>query len=209
MSDKEGIGIPLALEELPQGSLTSFSGVAWIFGMAPMSSYARKIFQQKANRGEIILEFHLYEGPLMPKSIPEGVQRAKKRALRVFGERVPVYIGEFWPGLDGKTNEQAGANILAALAEAGCDAMSYWFYANIPYCDGNDGWYKYPPHIKEKGLVIDPKSNNVNMEVWADYLKTVHDGTFWGARITGASSACGDLLPLVPLKAPEGARINS
>eukprot|EP00931_Biecheleriopsis_adriatica_P026729 TRINITY_DN16223_c0_g1_i1.p1 TRINITY_DN16223_c0_g1~~TRINITY_DN16223_c0_g1_i1.p1 ORF type:complete len:565 (-),score=101.44 TRINITY_DN16223_c0_g1_i1:495-2162(-) len=205
--DKEGYGIPLALEELPQGSLTEFTWVAWLFGMVPMSSYSRRILQAKARRCQIILEFHLYEGPLMPDTIPEGVEKAKRKAMKLFGESVPVYVGEFWPGKDGKTNEEAGAHILAKLAESGCDAMSYWFYSNLPHCDGNDGWYKYPKHIHENGPLI--INDEVNMKVWPQYLQTVHDETFWGARITGASSACGDLVKLLPEKAAMDTKINS
>jgi len=195
--DAAGIQAPVTLEELPQGGLKNMTCFSKMLGCCPTSSSTSSLLKQWAQKGQLILQFHYYPGPLMVSGPSAAVTKAKERAAEL-GEGVPVMLGEFWPGTGTKAEAQGGAEVLAEFANAGCDVSIFWLYTNTVYTDGNPGWYKYTTAVQAAGGPVNSTTRDLNTDVWPEYEKTVRDGFSWGAHITGEGTGVMGVLELVP-----------
>eukprot|EP00928_Gymnodinium_smaydae_P073348 TRINITY_DN56566_c0_g1_i1.p1 TRINITY_DN56566_c0_g1~~TRINITY_DN56566_c0_g1_i1.p1 ORF type:complete len:547 (-),score=67.51 TRINITY_DN56566_c0_g1_i1:519-2159(-) len=195
--DADGITAPVCVEELPTGGLTNMTCITKCLGCVPISSDADSLLKQWAQRGQLILEFHYYPGIFMVDGVKDAVDKAKQRAAQL-GDGVPIFLGEFWPGSGTVADSQAGANLLAQFADAGCDASAYWLYANTKFTEGNPGWYRYTPAMQAAGGPRNKTAVKLNMDVWPEYEHTVRKGTSWGAHITGMGTGIMGVLELVP-----------
>jgi len=83
--------------------------------------------------------------------------------------------------------------------------VTYWQNADIEFT-GTTGWFKYPESVTSQGSGMPVNgSGDIDPAAWTAYQKTVEDGTFFGAYITGGGGAQMDVLKLVP----ESAQMSS
>lgn len=158
--------------------------------MSGMPADALKRFQSYANQNRLILSFHWYVPPstvTMRKNIELAIQNAAKLG------GVPIYLSEYWMG-----SVEAFAVALAIAANHGCNATTYWQYADTEFT-GQPGWYKYPPSVLNAGNGSPVNSSGqINTDAWNAYSTTVADGEIFGAAITGARGAAMNVLERVP-----------
>ena len=141
-------------------------------------------FKSYANQNRLILSFHYYAPPATG-TFEEVIQLAKKNAANL-GD-IPIYLSEYF-----ERTAQGMADRLAQAVNEGANAVTYWQYVDSTYTQ-QDGWYIYP----FQGQILDG-GQTINEANWAIYSKTVADGTFWGALITGAGGGEQNVLELVP-----------
>jgi len=158
-------------------------------------SAAMKQFQSYASRNRLILSFHYYSPP-STVSWEKMVELAKANAQKLGG--VPVWLSEYW-----EDSAQGLADHLAVATDLGVPATTYWQYADISYTK-TEGWYMYDEAVLSAGGVPVSTSGVINDQSWPTYQKTVSDGTFWGASITGAAGAQENVLKLVPAESNVG-----
>ncbi|CAJ1345280.1 unnamed protein product [Effrenium voratum] len=138
------------------------------------SSSTMKRFQSYAERNRLILSFHYYSPPANV-SFEELIALAKKN-----------------------DTAQKMADRLAMACDLGVNATTYWQYADTAWTE-QPGWYKYPPSVTNAGTGVPVNVKGViDDQAWAAFSKTVADGTFFSASITGASGAQMEVLQLVP-----------
>mmetsp|Transcript_1530 Transcript_1530/g.4131 ORF Transcript_1530/g.4131 Transcript_1530/m.4131 type:complete len:570 (+) Transcript_1530:82-1791(+) len=161
---------------------------------AASGEFEMKKLKAWASRGKLVLSFHFYPGFATQVGMEEMIELARKEAAK-WGQ-VPLFFSEFW----GETAQEM-ADVMAGAGDDGVDAITYWHYVDREYT-GQPGWYIYNAATLAKG---DPVSDEgeINWEAWREYIKTVFDGTFIGADITGADNGRTDVLRLLPKQAPE------
>lgn len=188
-SDPVPTRAPLAMEDIFGTALNIvWQSVTRITHVDGISSGARKTFQRWAGRGQLLISFHWYSGVNTEDSLKAYIQEAKH--LAAFVGSPPVWLSEYF----GDENETA--TFLAVASELGCNAVTYWHYANTDYTK-TSGWYKYPPEVVAKGGPMD-STGSINWEAWSLYEQTVADGTYWGAAVTGANGAKMHILKNLP-----------
>mmetsp|Transcript_11454 Transcript_11454/g.27476 ORF Transcript_11454/g.27476 Transcript_11454/m.27476 type:complete len:552 (-) Transcript_11454:170-1825(-) len=157
---------------------------------AGTSKAAMQQFQSYANQNRLILSFHWYIPPSIV-SFGENIRLAQKNAEKLGG--IPIYLSEFW-----EPEAKWFADKLAMAADLGCNATTYWQYADTTYT-GQPGWYKYPTSVLDAGNGSPVSAGGtIDAEAWKAYSATVAAGDFWGAAITGARGAVMNVLELVP-----------
>mmetsp|Transcript_114470 Transcript_114470/g.370004 ORF Transcript_114470/g.370004 Transcript_114470/m.370004 type:complete len:177 (+) Transcript_114470:1480-2010(+) len=134
--------------------------------------------------------FPLLPGLRRDRGFPDNGHLAKREAARL-GDGVPIWLSEYFAA-----TPQEVADQLASAVELGCNAATFWHYADTGFTN-TDGWFKYGPEVAAAGGLFD-RANKINMAAWPAYEETVRNGTFWGGEITGACGAQMDVLKLVP-----------
>jgi len=187
--DKDpAIKCPLAIQHW-SGTVPGESTFVSLLACAGTPSNAMKYYRSFAERNRLILSFHHYSPP-SNVSWKKMVELAKEDAQKLGG--VPIWLSEYW-----EETAQAKADKLAVSTDLGCPATTYWHFADVSYT-GTNGWYKYPESVLSAGGEPVDDSGNINDKSWSAYAKTVADGSFWGAQITGAAGASEEVLKLVP-----------
>mmetsp|Transcript_129630 Transcript_129630/g.375435 ORF Transcript_129630/g.375435 Transcript_129630/m.375435 type:complete len:574 (+) Transcript_129630:74-1795(+) len=180
---------PVALEDVG-GSVRGASQLDTL-SKEPDAATAKRIASQLerwASRGKLVLSFHWYPGLATQVPLDAMIDLALKEAARIGG--AAVWLSEFFD-----YSSQGLAEMTTFAADRGCGAVTYWHYVCSTWT-GQPGWYKYPPSVLKYGLPIDG-FGNVNEQAWAEYIKTVEDGSYWGAYITGAGGGNDDVLRLM------------
>eukprot|EP00931_Biecheleriopsis_adriatica_P108301 TRINITY_DN82613_c0_g1_i1.p1 TRINITY_DN82613_c0_g1~~TRINITY_DN82613_c0_g1_i1.p1 ORF type:complete len:547 (+),score=90.02 TRINITY_DN82613_c0_g1_i1:79-1719(+) len=192
--DAAQVAAPVSMEFLIGGQLPGMATYDCIFGMVPFSSTTIKRVKEWADRGQAILEFHFYPGNGETSDLAKVISAAKKDAARL-SSRMPIYMGEFDVG----ESRADYAKILAEAVSLGCNMSAYWGYADIQWT-GTQGWWKFSQEVMQAGGGKPPIDGNgsINEAGWPAYAKTVADGSFWGAWITGAAGMEDDVLELLP-----------
>lgn len=153
---------------------------------------AMEQFQSYAKQNRLILSFHWYVPPAT-SSFAGTIQLAKKNAQKLGG--IPIYFSEYW-----MPNVTWFAGGLAVACNEGCNATTYWQYADTTYT-GQPGWYKYPEEVLKAGDGSPVSASGaINTPSWDVYAATVARGELWGAAITGARGAVMNVLEDVPAK---------
>lgn len=188
------IKTPIAIDNF-SSTLPGESCAISCLACAGTPSAAMKQFQSYASRNRLILSFHYYSPP-STVSWEKMVELAKANAQKLGG--VPVWLSEYW-----EDSAQGLADQLAVATDLGVPATTYWQYADISYTK-TEGWYMYDEAVLSAGGVPVSTSGVINDKSWPTYQKTVSDGTFWGASITGAAGAQENVLKLVPAESSVG-----
>mmetsp|Transcript_1531 Transcript_1531/g.4138 ORF Transcript_1531/g.4138 Transcript_1531/m.4138 type:complete len:571 (+) Transcript_1531:59-1771(+) len=146
-----------------------------------------------AKAGRMSFSFHYFPGFPMPVGLEEMVTLARDFASSL--GPLPVFLSEFFA-----YDAQEVANTMVQAVDSGSNAVTYWHYADKDFT-GQSGWYKYNQATLAKGIPVND-AGEINWEAWNEYVKTVFDGTFFGADITGADNGRTDVLRRLPEKAP-------
>jgi len=189
---------PIAIEDL-FGTLPDANPLLTAVLIDSLPAAAASQLRKWASQGQLVLSFHFYPGFATTVDFPRMVQLAKTEAAKL-GDGVPIWLSEYFDG-----TAQDVADQLASAAELGCNAATFWQYADINYTN-EQGWFKYDPEIAAKGGPFDSLTNKINAAAWPAYEETVRNGTFWGGEITGGSGAQMDVLKLVPSRSTLSSR---
>mmetsp|Transcript_5857 Transcript_5857/g.14904 ORF Transcript_5857/g.14904 Transcript_5857/m.14904 type:complete len:601 (+) Transcript_5857:61-1863(+) len=181
---------PIAIEDV-FGTLQDANPTLTSVLIESVPAAAASQLRKWASQGQLVLSFHFYPGFATTVDLPSMVKLAKTEAAKL-GDGVPIWLSEYFEG-----SAQDLADKLASATELGCNAATFWQYANINYTHAQ-GWFKYDPEIVAKGGLFDSLTNKINAAAWPAYAQTVRDGTFWGGQITGGGGAQMDVLQLVP-----------
>jgi hypothetical protein len=180
---------PIAIEDVG-GCLPGAGKLMELVAVVPLSGWSEDVLAEWAKKSQLILSFHAYKSRLNPLDLGAMVHEAMKEASSRFGRKVPIWLSEFYTG----SSKSSAAN-LALAAGMGCNAITYWHQADLNFT-GTKGWYKYPAVVQALGEPVVNKQ--INMKSWVEYEKTVRNGTFFGADITGSGGAKEEVLGLVP-----------
>mmetsp|Transcript_4039 Transcript_4039/g.11466 ORF Transcript_4039/g.11466 Transcript_4039/m.11466 type:complete len:607 (-) Transcript_4039:76-1896(-) len=189
---------PIAIEDL-FGTLPDANPLLTAVLIDSLPAAAASQLRKWASQGQLVLSFHFYPGFATTVDFPRMVQLAKTEAAKL-GDGVPIWLSEYFAA-----TPQEVADQLASAVELGCNAATFWQYADINYTN-EQGWFKYDPEIAAKGGPFDSLTNKINAAAWPAYEETVRNGTFWGGEITGGSGAQMDVLKLVPSRSTLSSR---
>lgn len=187
------IQTPIAIQD-GYGSLSGASILSKVLSLIPITQAAQRKLKEWGKKNQLILSFHYYPGPVLSSpttmEFDDYIAKAHKQSADVMGN-APLFLSEFW----GESAEDE-AQRMAQAANLGVDAITYWQYADHTFT-GQPGWYMYPPKVTAYGLPI-TSEGELNPDSWEEYVKTVYDGTFWGAMVCGAAGSQEDVLALIP-----------
>ena len=167
---------------------------------AGTSNAAMAQFQSYARQNRLILSFHWYVPPSIA-GFSAIIELAKENAAKLGG--IPIYLSEYW-----MPSVEWFAGALAVAADQGCNATTYWQYADTTYT-GQPGWYMYPESVLTAGDGSPVNADGqINAASWDAYEATVMVGPgetaaqsgVWGAAINGARGAVMNVLAEVPAK---------
>jgi len=183
------IKAPIAIEDL-MGGVKGGSGMMNLLGGGKLDAQAEARLTSWANRRQLIWSFHYYPGVVTGVSLAKEVKLAKNESAE-FG-KVPLFLTEFWD-----SSAQGMADTLTEAADLGVNAATYW--QGVSPETGTAGWFMYDAEITKIGQPIDGEGN-INWDAWKVYEKTVADGTYYGADITGAEGGQVEVLRFVKNK---------
>jgi hypothetical protein len=165
----------------------------------PIPSSVRQTLEEMALNNRLILSFHYYKPPAAV-SLQDCVSGAQEFAAELGQNgKVPIWLSEYFE----PSAQEFAASMLVAV-DSGCNAVTYWQQADTEYT-GTNGWFKYPPSVTSQGSGVPVDENGkIDEAAWAAYQKTVFDGHFYGASITGACGAQMDVLNHLPARHPSG-----
>lgn len=159
------IEAPLAVEFIG-GTLPGASKMMKLLDMWPWPSSTRKLFHERARRGQLILSFHHHKSFVTTLDLENMVKLARNIAQRMGG--CPLWLSE------GTSQDPI---------TIGVDAVTYWHWVNQSYTNG--GWVRYDNNT-------DPFHHGggedwqINWSHWKAYADSVANGTFWGGMINGS-----------------------
>jgi len=180
---------PLAVEDIGGSSLNPLvQAVAIATGLEAPYKDAVATLKRWAGRDQLIISFHWYPQQTTESSLKEYIKGAL--FLASMFQSPPIWMSEYF------NSEKQTAYFLALASELGCGAVTYWHYANTEFTK-TDGWFRFPAEIAAKGRLVDGLGK-VNWEAWNLYEKTVAEGTYWGADITGSGGGKMNVLNKVP-----------
>lgn len=182
------IAAPIAIDSW-SSCVPGASRLSSILSFTGVSTAALHQLQRFAARDQLIQSFHFYSPPTAV-SFDELVALAQQEAGR-WGPGVPIWLSEYY-----QPTAQGFADMLAMAIDRGCAAATYWQYADTEYT-GQGGWFMYPPAVTKEGQLLDA-NGNINPAAWAAYEKTVANGSYVGAEITGSGGGQMDVLRLLP-----------
>jgi len=180
---------PIAIEDVGGTSLQPVvQAVSTTFHLDEISSSAIATLKRWADKGQLILSFHWYPPHNTDRNLREYIHGAVALASELGNP--PIWLSEYWQGSAEKT-----AYYMSLASELGCGAVTYWHYANTEFTK-TGGWFSYPPEVVAKGGIFN--GSGINWEAWSLYEKTVAEGTYYGADITGAGGGKMHVLESVP-----------
>jgi len=181
---------PLAVEDIIGTSLSPMvQAAAAVVGVEAPYKDAVATLTRWAGRGQLIVSFHWYpKEQTTESSLKKYIEGALFLASRF--QNPPIWMSEYF------NSPEQTAYFLALASELGCGAVTYWHYTNTDFTK-TDGWFRFPAEITAKGRPVDG-TGKVNWEAWHLYEKTVAEGTYWGADITGAGGGKMNILKNVP-----------
>merc|ERR1712066_878272 len=101
------------------GGVKGGSGMMNLLGGGNLDAQAEARLTSWANRRQLIWSFHCYPGVVTGVSLAKEVELARNESAE-FG-KVPLFLSEFWD-----SSAQGMANTLAAAADLGVNAATYW-----------------------------------------------------------------------------------